>query len=247
MGSSRKDIFSHLLQTDTQSGRSFNQKELNTNANLIIAAGADTTSNVMSQVFRVLAIDQESKKATGQQSIISKLRNEIDTICDKGVQLTSETIRNAKYLDGVVSEALRLMNPLPMGVQTVTPPQGLEIAGRHIPGHVAVRAPPMLLMSDERYFPFANEFIPERWTGERPELLTDLSWKAYIPFGYGVHSCVGKNLALNELRLVTARLVREFDVSFTESYDDDEFKRQTKDYIILESGPVWLKFNPRIQ
>lgn len=105
----------------------------------------------------------------------------------------------------------------------------------------------MLLMSDERYFPSAREFIPERWTGERPELLTDLSWKAYIPFGYGVHSCVGKNLALNELRLVIARLVREFDVSFGESYDDEEFKRETKDYIILESGPVWLKFKSRFQ
>jgi cytochrome P450 len=77
--------------------------------------------------------------------------------------------------------------------------------------------------------------------------LTDLSWKAYIPFGYGVHSCVGKNLALNELRLVIARLVREFDVSFGESYDDEEFKRETKDYIILESGPVWLKFKSRFQ
>lgn len=245
MGASRKDIFTHLLSVDPSSGHGFNTAQLNANAQAVVTAGADTTSHALTQALRVLVFDQESKNKSGSASCLSKIRSEVDTIVAKNQETNLESIKNAKYVDGVVCETLRLKNPVPSGIQAVTPPQGLEVAGIRIPGNVNVRVPHLTLMTDERYFPSAAEFIPERWTGDRPELLTDESRRAYIPFSYGVHNCVGKNLALNEMRLVLARLAAEFDVSFGESHSDEKFEIECKDYMILESGALWLKFQPR--
>jgi len=174
------------------------------------------------------------------QRILKKLQEEIDGVCGKGEDLTVETTKNLVYLNSVVKEALRLLNPIPSGVQATTPIVGVEVAGVHLPGSIQVQVPHIVLMTDERYFPNPEEFIPERWTGEKPQLL--LEKRAFIPFSYGAHSCVGKQLALNELRLVLARVVREFNVVRGESHDEEKFREEWMDYAVLKIGAMWVKF-----
>ncbi|EMR83706.1 hypothetical protein ACHAP3_003026 [Botrytis cinerea] len=236
-GSTYRDIFSYLLSTDSDGGEKFTQKELNSNANLIIIAGSDTTSSTLTQAFRALAKEPR---------IFSKLQREIDEICSvmgKDKEITIDSIRNLEYLNAFVDEILRLYNPIPSGPHATTYPQGIEVEGVHIPGNVQVEMSHLVLMTDERYFPQGKSFIPERWTNERPELVRDR--RAYIPFGYGVHSCVGKTLALHELRLVIARIVRTFDIQFGHSHDDVLFESEWKDYMAVKIGNLWARFLPR--
>jgi cytochrome P450 len=234
LGTSRKDIFRHFLAEDSETGAKFTQSELNANANLIIIAGAHTASSTLTQTFRMMAKEPR---------IWKKLQKEIDKVCENGGTLTVDSTKNLTYLNAVVNEALRLLNPLPSGIQATTSPDGLKINGVFLPGNIQVQIPHIVLMTDERYFPEGEEFIPERWTEERPELL--LEKKAFIPFGYGVHSCVGKQLALNEMRLVIARVARDFDVEFGESYDDGKFLAEWMDYAVLKIGALPLKFLSR--
>ncbi|KAF5870852.1 putative benzoate 4-monooxygenase cytochrome p450 protein [Botrytis fragariae] len=236
-GSTYRDIFSYLLSADPYGGEKFTQKELNSNANLIIIAGSDTTSSTLTQALRALAKEPR---------ILSKLQREIDDLCSatgKYKEITIDSIRNLEYLNAVVDEVLRLYNPIPSGPHATTYPQGIEVGGVQIPGNVQVEMSHLVLMTDERYFPQGKSFIPERWTRERPELVRDR--RAYIPFGYGVHSCVGKTLALHELRLVIARIVRTFDIQFGHSHDDVIFEREWKDYMAVEVGNLWIRFLAR--
>jgi cytochrome P450 len=53
--------------------------------------------------------------------------------------------------------------------------------------------------------------VPERWTTE-PELI--LRKDAFVPFSYGVYNCAGKPLAMMQLRMVLAMLIRKFELSF---------------------------------
>ncbi|KAH8658755.1 high nitrogen upregulated cytochrome P450 monooxygenase-like protein 2 [Tricladium varicosporioides] len=242
IGDTRKDIFTHLLSAMPK----FTRDELDANANVIIVAGSDTTASTLAQTLRGLAADRAEKLISGEKSVLAKMQEEVDKICERGEELTVESVKGAPYINAVVNEGLRLYNPAPSGIQAYTPPQGLEVAGMNIPGNVEVRVPHFTLLTDERYFPQGQRFIPERWTGEMPTLLSENSRKAYIPFGYGAHSCVGKQLALNEMRIVLARIVREFNFEFGESYDEKTFEGEWKDYGILQVGAVWLKFTPRI-
>jgi cytochrome P450 family 628 len=187
----------------------------------------------MTRTFRMLA--QEPR-------ILKKLREEIDNLCDNDMPLTVEMTKNLPYLNAVVNEALRLYNPI-SGVQATTSPSGVEICGVYLPGNLQVIIPCGTLMTDERYFPQGDKFIPERWTGERPELLLDR--RAYIPFGYGVHSCVGKPLALREMRLTISSVARDFDLVFGESYEGAKFDEEIKDHMIVKLGALDLKVIPR--
>jgi cytochrome P450 len=232
-GSTKRDIFRHLLAEDSETGSKFTQGELNSNANLIIIAGTDTTTSVTGQLFRFLAKNPR---------VVKKLQNEVDEVLAAGKELKVETTRNIPYVSAVINEALRIASPLPSGVQACTPAAGLEIAGIHLPGNIQVQVPLMALMTDERYFAQAEEFIPERWT-DRPELVKDR--RAFSPFGHGVHSCVGKQLALNEMRLMVASVVGHFDIELGDSYDDEVFEREWMDFMAVRLGEEYLKFIDR--
>jgi cytochrome P450 len=55
-----------------------------------------------------------------------------------------------------------------------------------------------------------ESFTPERWLGQDPAFANDRH-DAVQAFGVGPRSCIGRSLALAELRLILARLVWRFD------------------------------------
>jgi len=233
LGTTTRDIFHHLLAQDSESGCQFTQAELNSNANLAIVAGADTTASTLTQTFW---------KLCGNPRILRRLQHEVDEAWEREGRLSVETTRGLPYLNAVVNEALRMLSPVPSGAQATTPPSGVEIKGFFIPGNVQVVVSQLGLMTDERYFVNADEFWPERWLDEAAGVKDKRAW---IPFGYGVHSCVGKPLALNELRLVVANVVREFDLEFGDGFSQEKFVDEWKDYMVLSLGPLPMKFLPR--
>lgn len=234
LGSSRRDLFRHLLAEDEETETKFTQSELNSNAALVIVAGSDTTSSAMTRVLRALAKDER---------VLTKLQEEIDAATAEGEILTVESTKGLQYLLAVINEGLRLMNPVPSGAYAASPPSGLTVAGTFIPGNVQIFVSPHGLMTDERYFAKAHMYIPERWTDEWPEGVKDR--RAYIPFSYGAHSCVGRQLALNEMRLIIATIVKKWDLVLSEKYDEVVWKEAFRDHAILKIGSLWLNFVPR--
>jgi cytochrome P450 len=66
--------------------------------------------------------------------------------------------------------------------------------------------------------------------------LNDFSRKEFMRFGYSVHSCVGKRLAFNEMRIVVAEIAREFDVVLWESYNEELLESEWKDCFAVKLG-----------
>ena len=62
----------------------------------------------------------------------------------------------------------------------------------------------MLIGQDDKYFPRASEFLPERWDRGRP--YGDIHPYAALPFGHGKRLCVGKRLAEQELYTLLIRV-----------------------------------------
>lgn len=66
-----------------------------------------------------------------------------------------------------------------------------------------------VLTADERYFPQAAKFLPERWLRENAnneELRnSETSPFVYTPFGFGPRMCIGKRFAELEIQVLATR------------------------------------------
>ena len=108
--------------------------------------------------------------------------------------------------------------------------------------------PPYVLHRDPRYFsPEPNDFWPDRWL---PSPLTPptkatstfvLNHSAFIPFSYGPRDCVGKRLAMVEIRMVVGLLVQRFDISFAQGFNYDKWEDSMQDWFVAEVGQLPVK------
>ncbi|KAL8709875.1 MAG: hypothetical protein Q9220_005491 [cf. Caloplaca sp. 1 TL-2023] len=153
------------------------------------------------------------------RSHLVKLRAEIK---DAVFPYDSGALRQMLHLNGVINEALRLHPALPSGGLRQTPKEGLTIAGRFIPGGVTVSAP--------RYSLGRRHPVP--LVGK----LTDIK---------GRYNCIGKPLALLQVRSIVALLVSEFDVSFAPGEDGVAVWRDLKDQFNSHPGKLQLVFSKR--
>lgn len=66
----------------------------------------------------------------------------------------------------------------------------------------------------DKYFPNANEFIPDRWMRQGGEKYAskDAHPFVFMPFGFGPRSCIGKRLAQLEMEILLAK-VHQFSLS----------------------------------
>ena len=208
------------------------QKWLEADARLAIVAGTDTSTAALSYLFLELCKNP---------AITKEIRKEL---FDHGVEeeFSVHELQNCKYLNSVVDETLRLHPPVPDGVYRLTPPDGLQVGEAFIPGNVTIINPIYTIQRSAVSYVKPEEFIPERWTSQ-PELI--LNRKAFTPFGIGSYGCVGKQLALNEIRTVVAKLVLDFDVKFSDGEDGRRILEDTKDYFVLGLGDLDLCFIER--
>ena len=90
----------------------------------------------------------------------------------------------------------------------------------------------------ERNFKDAESFVPERW----------LEWNGYDdqsafePFSLGPRNCIGKNLALVELRIILARVLWNFNMSLPEGKKDMGWKWGDQNIFMLwQCQPMVVK------
>jgi cytochrome P450 len=61
-------------------------------------------------------------------------------------------------------------------------------------------------------FSRAEEFRPERWLKDGDDRTDEHNIRAFMPFGAGPRFCPGRQLAMLQIKMVTAMLGRDFDV-----------------------------------
>jgi len=229
------DVFSYLIDAEKQSNDPIHKdpRWLNGDSGLIIVAGSDTTTATLTHIFYHLARSQQ---------VFSKLRKELYSFYKPDSDSEFRDLQEAKYLNGVINEALRLHPPVPSGVLRVTPPEGITIGSTFIPGNVTISTPLYSLGRLESCYQKANEFIPERW-GEKPDMVRDKS--VFVPFSTGPYGCVGKQLGLMEIRIVVARIVTEFDVKFAPGEDGTALLEKSHDTFTMALAPLQLVFTKR--
>ncbi|KAK5627594.1 hypothetical protein RRF57_003309 [Xylaria bambusicola] len=194
-----------------------------------VVAGSDTTRAVLIGVWWFLAKYPEHAK---------KVQAEVDGVDPND----ANALAALPHLNGVMNEALRLVPPVMTGGNRITGPSGMLIDDVLIPPGVKVTCPKYVLHRMESMWVQPNDFIPERWYS-RPELILDK--RAFAPFSAGARYCLGKNMAMNGLRLVVSIILQDYDVSFAPGYDEETMWRDMRDQVTCQPGAVHCVFLPR--
>ncbi|KAH8698046.1 sterigmatocystin biosynthesis P450 monooxygenase StcS [Phaeosphaeriaceae sp. PMI808] len=183
---------------------------------LFIFAGYDSTGSVICYCFHLLSKHPE---------VLKRLRAEHDEVlgpnpATAGSLLVENprTVNNLPYTLAVIKEVMRLFAPA--GTTRAGKP-GINItddAGNILPTDDAI----LWILHVEmhrsaKYWPRPDEFLPERWMVSAGHELHPQPG-AWRPFELGPRNCVGQALALIELRVILACLVRDFDVE--PAYDE---------------------------
>ena len=63
---------------------------------------------------------------------------------------------------------------------------------------------------DPAIWPRAGEFVPERWLAGHALEVTDAQRRAFNPWGDGARTCIGRQFAAEEGRIVLLRLYQQF-------------------------------------
>ena len=95
---------------------------------------------------------------------------------------------------------------------------------------------------DSRNFSYPDAFYPDRWLivegvqESKEKLVHDMN--AYIPFSFGPRNCVGKNLALLEMRMLLCYFVQKLEVRFAEGYDRRHWLDELDDAFVTSMGKL---------
>jgi cytochrome P450 len=82
---------------------------------------------------------------------------------------------------------------------------------------------------DPDAFPNPEAFRPERWM-ELKDVTNEMK-ELFMPFSKGSRACIGKNLAMMELKLITARLIKQFKCMLAPA--TTEHSMATMDHFLL--------------
>ena len=184
----------------------------------MLFAGYETTAAALGFAWYALTMNTEIKRA---------FHDELDTVLD-GEPPTPEDIANLELTSRIITETLRMYPPVYTIPRQTT--QAIEVGGYQIPTDTQIHLPVLAVHRDERFYEDPDTFRPDRWTPEFEEQLPDY---AFIPFGGGRRSCIGRDFARLEATLVLATIGQEWTMEWardeTQLSYGPEITMQTED------------------
>ena len=148
----------------------------------------------------------------GERMTDTQLRDEAMTLFLAGHETTANALawswlllsQHPEYRDAdarhVVAEAMRLYPPAYVLGRRAT--EDVEVDGTPVPKGSLVLLSQWVTHRDPRWWPKADEFLPERWESEDP----DRPRFAYYPFGGGGRVCIGESFAWLEATVLLSTL-----------------------------------------
>ncbi|KAF5006595.1 hypothetical protein FDECE_7031 [Fusarium decemcellulare] len=177
---------------------------------ILAAASIHTTNNLLCECLSDLA---------AYPDVQDELREEAYRILElENGWEKKENMAKLKKLDSFMREVQRLRGNITTFIRKVMKPISLS-DGTLLPAGTKVLAPQAGISTDERYFPDPERFDALRFFKLRQESdeasnrwqFTSLN-DTNINFGAGKHACPGRFFAGNEIKLVLAHLLINYDI-----------------------------------
>lgn len=175
----------------------FTDEEIHSEVMSFLFAGHDTTTSAVS-----FCIYQLSKYPVVQDKTYQEI---MKVLPDDNRCPSIQDLYNLRYMEKVIKETFRLYPPVPMIGRTVHEETHLP-SGNKLPANTQVNIFIYLMHRNPKIFKEPEKFIPERFDEEHYHPFT------YIPFSAGPRNCIGQKLAMLEIKIVIATLLRSYQL-----------------------------------
>ena len=177
---------------------------------LFLFSGHDTTSSSICYLFYTLS---------NNPTALHHVRAEHNAIFGPDLEQTASLIiQNPAILNqlpctlAVIKETLRLYPPVSSTRAGEPDFSVLDHRGRHYPtDNFLVWAISQTVHRDPAYWPYPDDFMPERWLVPVDGPLHPIKG-AWRPFEHGPRNCIGQELAMVEMKVVLVLTARRFTV-----------------------------------
>lgn len=184
------DALSLLIQAEDENGDRLSSEEIRVQALLLLFAGHETTTSMLTWIALELARHPE---------VLEKARSEQQGF-DRTITL--DQLTRMPYLDQILNEVERLHPPVAGGFRGVIKP--FDFAGYHIPEGWMAQYSSLQTHRLPELYPNPEAFEVDRWKDAKQKPFS------LIGFGGGSRICIGLAFAKLEMKLVMARLLRNY-------------------------------------
>jgi cytochrome P450 len=169
-----------------------------------------------------------------------KCHQELDHIFgdnDNQRSIDMKDLRDMKYLEACIKEALRLFPSVPFVGRTNE--QQISVNGFTVPKGVTCLVFLYEVHRDQKYFPEPELYKPERFLDNSH---TNRHPFAYVPFSAGPRNCIGQKFALLEEKAMVATILRHFRIT---SLDYRDKIKVAPEMVMRPKTPIKMTFCPR--
>jgi cytochrome P450 len=195
------DLFAALCHARDEDGSAYTDEDIVNHMIFLMMAAHDTSTIATSAVVYFLAKYPDWQKAVRAE-------------CSGDAAVTTDLLAELSTLDMVIRESMRLVAPVHVVSRQAV--KDTSILGHYVPAGTIVGVSTWLSHMLPEYWTDPLSFDPERFSPERRE---DRAHRyAWMPFGGGVHKCIGMVFGLNEIKTLVRSLTQRFDWSVPATY-----------------------------
>nr|AFH35031.1 cytochrome P450 4C [Portunus trituberculatus] len=207
IGKKRRLAFLDLLLNYSETQTSLSNEDIREEVDTFMFEGHDTTAAALNWSLYLLGCHPE---------IQAKVHEELDSLFgDSDRPVTMADLREMKYTENCIKEALRLFPSVPFLARELR--EEAVINNYRIPVGTTVMVVTYRLHRDPEQFPDPETFDPDRFL---PENVAKRHPYSYVPFSAGPRNCIGQKFALMEEKIVLSSIMRHFRVENTTRRED---------------------------
>ena len=211
----KDDLISFMIAAKDEDDLEFTDQQIVDHLIFTMMAAHDTTASSISSLMQ-----QVTENPHWQQV----LQDEADNV----VQLSYDTLGQLERTEHIFKETLRLNPPI------VTIPRFLskdiELQGFSIPAGTRTGVNIFATLRDKDYWQNPTTFDPDRFARKEDKQHP----YQYIPFGGGVHKCIGMHLSIMEAKILLREIFKTLSVSRTNPEQE----------VQIATVPIWHPKSP---
>ncbi|KAL3862141.1 hypothetical protein ACJMK2_008131 [Sinanodonta woodiana] len=223
------DFLDILLTVKDEKGKGMTPLEIRNEVDTFLFEGHDTTASAISWILCSLA---------KYQDIQEKVLAELDSVLEgrNTDDLQWNDLNKLEYLTMVIKEGMRYHCPVPFIQRQFT--KDFELEGKTFPAGTCVSIQMYGLHHNETVWEKPMEFIPERFSKEN---VAKMDSYQFVPFSAGPRNCIGQHFAMNEEKVILAKLVHRYKFEL----DPDHTPKKKMAAVMRSDNGIMLRISQR--